>query len=231
MTLSCPRSAPIARLRLAGRVFVLALLAAGAVGVWLHRGDLDPSTLTSAIAHYPAAPLIFIALHVIASLLFVPRTMMGVVAGLIFGLWWGIVWTTLGSLAGAVTGFLLARYVNGGLIDLESLPRFGPVLQRAEAGGWRAVTMLRLVPLIPHTLSNYALGLTRLSLGGYTVGSLLGQMPMTIAYVSFGAAGERASAGGQRWLVPALIGAAALALSLLLPRLHKNRIAASNDRR
>jgi len=89
--------------------------------------------------------------------------------------------------------------------------------------------MLRLVPLVPHTLSNYALGLTRLSLGGYTVGSLLGQMPMTIAYVSFGAAGERASAGGERWIVPVLIGVAALGLSILVPHLHKNRAGTKNE--
>jgi uncharacterized membrane protein YdjX (TVP38/TMEM64 family) len=97
------------------------------------------------------------------------------------------------------------------------------VLQRAEAGGWRAVTMLRLIPVIPHSFSNYALGLTRLSLGGYALGSLLGQLPMTIAYVSFGAAGGRAVAGGQDWLLPAIVGAIALAASILLPRWQKAR--------
>jgi uncharacterized membrane protein YdjX (TVP38/TMEM64 family) len=109
------------------------------------------------------------------------------------------------------------------MIDLESLPKLGPVLQRAEAGGWRAVTMLRLIPVIPHSFSNYALGLTRLSLGGYALGSLLGQLPMTIAYVSFGAAGGRAVAGGQDWLLPAIVGAIALAASILLPRWQKAR--------
>jgi uncharacterized membrane protein YdjX (TVP38/TMEM64 family) len=83
--------------------------------------------------------------------------------------------------------------------------------------------MLRLIPVIPHSFSNYALGLTRLSLGGYALGSLLGQLPMTIAYVSFGAAGGRAVAGGQDWLLPAIVGAIALAASILLPRWQKAR--------
>jgi len=224
VTLSCQRSTSLSRLRLAGRLFVLALLAAGAAGLWVERGALEPATITATIAHYPAAPLVFLALHVIASLLFVPRTMLGLVAGLVFGLWWGVVWAALGSMCGAVAGFLIARYVNGGLIEPEALPRLGPMLQRAEAGGWRAVTVLRLIPVIPHSLTNYALGLTRLSLGGYAVGSLLGQLPMTIAYVSFGAAGGRIGSGGENWLAPALIGVVALGASILLPRLHKKHL-------
>ena len=162
-------------------------------------------------------------MHIVASLLFVPRTLMGLVAGGVFDFWWGLVWAATGSVLGAIAGFLIARYVNSGMIDLESLPKLGPVLQRAETGGWRAVTMLRLIPVIPHSFSNYALGLTRLSLGGYALGSLLGQLPMTVAYVSFGAAGGRAVSGGQDWLLPAIVGAVALAASILLPRWQKAR--------
>lgn len=223
MTLPAAR-ASFTRLRLAGRILVLALLAAGMFAAWLSRGALDPNAIRTVIEQHPAvAPLLFLALHLMASLLFVPRMLMGLIAGGAFDFWWGLVWATLGSVLGAVAGFLIARYVNSGLIDLESVPRLGPMLQRAETGGWRAVTMLRLIPVIPHSFTNYALGLTRLSLGGYAVGSLLGQLPMTIAYVSFGAAGERAAAGEHDWLMPALVGAAALALSILAPRWQKAR--------
>jgi uncharacterized membrane protein YdjX (TVP38/TMEM64 family) len=216
--------APLSRLRLAGRAMVLALLMAGVIAMWLHRDALDPNAIRAEIeAHSAAAPLVFLLMHVVASLLFVPRTLMGLVAGGAFDFWWGLVWAASGSVLGAIAGFLIARYVNAGMIDLESLPRLGPVLQRAESGGWRAVTMLRLIPIIPHSVTNYALGLTRLSLGGYALGSLLGQLPMTIAYVSFGAAGGRAVAGGQDWLLPASVGAAALALSILLPHWRKAR--------
>jgi len=223
MTVSAER-APLSRLRLAGRLLVLALVVAGIVAVWVNRAALEPNGIRAAIEAHPAiAPLLFLLLHVVASLLFVPRTLMGLVAGGVFDFWWGLLWAATGSVLGAVAGFLIARYVNAGMIDLESLPRLGPVLQRAEAGGWRAVTMLRLIPVIPHSFSNYALGLTRLSLGGYALGSLLGQLPMTIAYVSFGAAGGRAVSGGQNWLVPAIVGAVALAASILLPRWQKAR--------
>ena len=103
------------------------------------------------------------------------------------------------------------------------MPRIGPVLERAEAGGWRAVAALRLIPVLPHSLANYALGLTRLSLGSYALGSLLGQLPMTFASVDLGVAGGRAWAGASNWLAPTLVGFAVLIASLLLPRLVRQR--------
>jgi uncharacterized membrane protein YdjX (TVP38/TMEM64 family) len=149
----------------------------------------------------------------------VPRTMLAVAAGAVFGLWMGTLWAVLGSVLGAVAGFLVARYVNDGVVDLESMKRFGPILQRAERGGWRAVALVRLVPVIPHTLGNYALGLTRLDLGSYVLGSLLGQLPMTVAGAEFGAAGLSLAAGKADWILPTAVGIAALALSAAVPRL------------
>jgi uncharacterized membrane protein YdjX (TVP38/TMEM64 family) len=215
---------PLARLRLAGRGLLAAAIAVGVVLVWRHRDLLDPQAISSAIAAQPAAPLVFLAVHVAASLLFLPRTVLAVAAGIAFGTAWGLLWAALGSVLGAVAGFLVARYLNAGLIEPETMPRIGRVLQRVEDGGWRSVMALRLVPVIPHSLANYALGLTRLGLGAYALGSLLGQLPMTLAYVDLGAAGGRLWAGQAGWLAPTLIGAAALAASFLLPRLARRHL-------
>jgi uncharacterized membrane protein YdjX (TVP38/TMEM64 family) len=214
----------VARLRLVGRGLVVVALVAGAAEALRHRhAALDPIALSGALAVHPAAPLVFLALHVAASLLFIPRTVLAMAAGLVFGMGWGLVWATIGSVTGAVAGFLVARYVNSGMIDLESMPRLGPILQRAEAGGWRSVAALRLIPVVPHSLGNYALGLTRLPLGQYAFGSLLGQLPMTVAYVELGAAGGKMWAGAAGWLTPTLVGVAALLASLLLPRMARLR--------
>jgi uncharacterized membrane protein YdjX (TVP38/TMEM64 family) len=210
---------PLARFRWLGRVALLLLVLAGGVLAWTHRGTLDAAAIAAALARYRLAPLVFLLLQMVASLIFFPRTVLAVAAGAVFGVWGGTLWSALGSVLGAVAGFLLARYVNGGLVDLESLKRLGPVLLRAERGGWRAVAALRLIPVIPHTLANYALGLTRLELGEYALGSLLGQLPMTIACADFGAAGETLAAGRAGWVAPTLIGVAVLVLSAALPRL------------
>jgi uncharacterized membrane protein YdjX (TVP38/TMEM64 family) len=214
-----PDSKMLPYLRLAGRIVLLLLVAGGAGLMVAYRGDLDAESIAHAVARVPAAPLFFLLVHLVASLIFFPRTVLAVAAGAAFGLWMGTVWAVLGSFLGAIAGFLLARYVNNGVVDLESMRRFGPLLLRAERGGWRAVAMLRLVPVIPHTLASYALGVTRLPLGAYALGSLLGQLPMTVACADFGAAGEHIAAGKAGWIEPTLVGLAALAVSLILPRL------------
>lgn len=217
---------PLARLRTAGRVLVVLALTAGLILAWQHRGSLDAASISTTIGAQPAAPLIFVVAHIVASLLFIPRTAMGGAAGMMFGTGMGLVWTTLGSLLGAVAGFLLARYVNAGLIDPEAVPRLGPLLLRCEREGWRAVVVLRIIPIVPHSVANYALGLTRLSLADFALGSFLGQIPATVVSVEFGAAGQEILAGKAGWLLPTAIGLVVLALSLALPRLIRRRPAA-----
>ncbi|HLY47077.1 MAG TPA: TVP38/TMEM64 family protein [Stellaceae bacterium] len=210
------------------RLALLALLAAGIVAAWRWRGLFDPLAVTRLIAGNPAAPLVFLGLHVAASLFFVPRTLLALGAGLIFGMWWGALWAALGSVAGAVAGFLAARYIHRGFTDRAGANRMAALLARVERGGWRVVALVRLVPVLPHSLTNYALGLTSLKLGAYAFGSLLGQLPLTIAYADLGAAGGRALLSGADWrhglLWPSVIGLSALALSLLIPAVLRRRL-------
>jgi uncharacterized membrane protein YdjX (TVP38/TMEM64 family) len=211
---------PMLGLSRVSRLAVLGLVVVGVALAWHWRTFLNPITISAAIERYPLAPLGFLAVHIAASLIFVPRTLLAIVAGLLFGVGWGIVWAALGSVAGAIAGFLVARYISSGPIDAG---RLGPVGAQVERGGWRAVAVLRLIPVIPHTLTNYALGLTSLSLSTYAFGSLLGQLPMTIAYVDLGAAGGRLMLGGPNWIEPTVIGLAALSLSLLIPAIARRR--------
>lgn len=214
------------------RLLLVAALAAGIASAWRWRGLFDPLALTELIVQSPAGPLVFLVLHIGASLFFVPRTLLAVGAGVVFGMWWGIVWAALGSLAGSVAGFLVARYLNAGFVaefvERADLTRLTALLRRADRGGWRMVAVVRLVPLIPASLTNYVLGLTRVRLAAYAFGSLLGQLPLTIAYADLGAAGGRALLGGADWqgqvLWPSLIGVSALGLSLLIPLVARRRM-------
>ena len=216
----------------AGQFILLGLLGIGIAAAWHWRGVFDPAALTGLIAQSPMGPLAFLALHIAASLVFVPRTVLALGAGLVFGMWWGALWAALGSLLGAVAGFLVARYLGGDLAERAGWRRAAAVLGRAGSGGWRMVAILRLVPIIPHSLTNYALGLTGVRLGAYALGSLLGQLPLTIAYADLGAAGRHALLGGSDWpqavLWPTAIGLSLLALSLVFPLvLRRARPAAS----
>jgi uncharacterized membrane protein YdjX (TVP38/TMEM64 family) len=206
---------PLIGLRRAPRLIVVGLIAIAAMAAWHWRTVFDPVAIATAIGRYPAAPLGFLAAHIAASLVFIPRSLLAIAAGMLFGTGWGIVWAELGSVAGAAAGFLVARYVSSGLIDFQQGARVRSLLEWVERGGWRAVALLRLIPIMPHSVANYGLGLTALPLGAYAFGSLIGQLPLTIAYVELGAAGERLLAGRIGWIEPTLIGSTALSLSLL----------------
>jgi uncharacterized membrane protein YdjX (TVP38/TMEM64 family) len=205
-----------------------ALLGIGAAAMWHWRGVFDPLAITALLAGNPLAPLGFIALHVATSLFFVPRTVLAIAAGLVFGGWWGPVWAALGSLAGAVAGYMVARYLYSGFVERADPSRLRVFLARAEKGGWRMVAMVRLLPLIPHSLTNYAFGLTRFRLSAYAFGSLVGQLPLTVAYADLGAAGGHAMLGGAGWhiglLWPTVIGLGTLGLSLLIPVVARRRL-------
>ena len=166
---------PLAKLRLAGRVILLAAIVAGIAIAGTHRDALQPAAIEAALSHSAAAPVVYLAAHVVASLLFIPRALVAAAAGLMFGLWWGLIWATIGSVLGSAAGFLVARYINSGLIELEALPRLGPYFLRAERGGWPVVALIRLLPIMNHGFVNYALGLTKVSFGAYLLGSFLGQ--------------------------------------------------------
>lgn len=179
------------------------------------RGDLDFLHIRVMLRQSSFAPLLFVALHVAFSLLFLPRAVMAIAAGLVFGLWSGVLWATLGSLIGALSGFWLARYLAADMVARSESSRFRSVVRRVEDGGWRAVAMLRLVPLLPHSPTNYLLGLTSLGTADFALGSLLGQAPMTFAFVQFGTASAQAITDRPGWLWPTLFGVTVLLLSML----------------
>jgi uncharacterized membrane protein YdjX (TVP38/TMEM64 family) len=215
-------SPAIGNLRRTGQALVLGLVIAGIAAAWRWRGSFDPIDLAAMMRTYPAAPLVFLALHIVASLTFIPRSVLGFAAGVVFGVWWGLLWAVLGGVLGAAAGFILARYVHAGFFERARWTRFTALLERAERGGWRTVTLIRLVPVIPHSLVNYALGLTRLHLADYALGSFLGQLPTTVAAVELGAAGAQAMHGAD-WIWPTVIGLGALALSIIIPAFLRRR--------
>ncbi len=206
--------------KLLGRLFVTVVMATMVALAWTHRDWFEPAAIQSRLADHDWAPLAFLLVHTAIGLSFlIPRTVMGIAAGLLFGLYWGVVLTVLGTMLGAWSAFGLARlYCQGRDTDLSRLPgmsRIKPWLVRLDHSGWRGVWALRLLPL-PHSPLNYALGLTSIGWGSYSVGTLLGTFPLTVVTVAVGAAGGGALSGSLRgWLIPTACGVGGLVLSVI----------------
>lgn len=143
-------------------------------------------------------PVVFVAGYALGTVLFVPGSLLTLSAGVLFGLGWGTLYGTLGALSGSTLAFLAGRYLARGAIEkrLGAQPRFEAIDRAVGQEGWKLVALLRLSPLLPFSLLNYALGLTRVRLGAYLLGSIA-MIPGTVLYVYYGTLlGELAALAG-----------------------------------
>jgi rhodanese-related sulfurtransferase len=129
------------------------------------------------------------------------------------------VYNLTGATLGATLAFLIARYLASGWVMQKAGGRVQQLVNGVEAEGWRFVAFVRLVPLFPFNLLNYALGLTRLRLPTYVIATCIFMLPGAVAYTYLGYAGREAIAGGEGIIRKGLLALALLASVAFLPRL------------
>jgi uncharacterized membrane protein YdjX (TVP38/TMEM64 family) len=175
-------------------------------------------------------PLGFVAGYALAVVAFVPGSLLTLAGGAIFGLARGTLYVFAAATLGATAAFLLARHALRPWVEARVAGdrRFAALDRAIAAQGGRIAFLLRLSPLFPFNLLNYALGLTRVRLRDYVAASA-GMLPGTVLYVYSGSlAGELAqAAGGARTRGPAewALLAVGLVATVLVTRLV-TRIAA-----
>jgi len=196
----------------------LALLAAVAAAVAL-REHFDAAALQAWVEGAGAAgPIVFVALYALATVLFLPGSVLTLAGGALFGPVWGTLWNLTGATVGAALAFLVARYLGADWVARRAGPRLSRLNNGVTAEGWRFVAFVRLVPLFPFNLLNYALGLTRIPFVAYVLATWLFMLPGAFAYTWLGFAGREALAGGEGMIRNILIALALLAAVAFLPR-------------
>ncbi|OIP69571.1 MAG: hypothetical protein AUK43_12200 [Oscillatoriales cyanobacterium CG2_30_40_61] len=133
-------------------------------------------------------PVAFIIIYNLATILFVPGSLLTLGAGVIFGVVWGSIYVSIGSVIGATFAFLIGRYFAREWVTkkLENYAQFQAIDQAVAQEGWKIVGLTRLSPIFPFNLLNYAFGLTNVSLKDYFLASWIGMLPGTILYVYLG---------------------------------------------
>ena len=203
---------------------LLSLVLIGAIALaFVYRDQIDVQTLEDWVADAGmAGPLLFMALYAIATVLFLPGSVLTLAGGALFGPLWGIFLNLTGATLGAGLAFLVARYLASEWVQSrvgQSTGRVGRLVNGVETEGWRFVAFTRLVPLFPFNLLNYALGLTRIPFLHYLVATYVFMLPGAVAYTYLGYAGREAVAGGEGLIQKGLIALALLAAAAFLPRL------------
>lgn len=208
------------------RLLLILLLLAGLVALATRWDLVHPAVVKAQVEAAGAlAPLVFVALFVVAAVLFVPATVMLLAGGALFGPWLGSLYNMAGSTLGAAAAFLIARYLARDWAERRAGNRLRQFMDGVREEGWKFVAAARLAGL-PYFLLNYALGLTSIGLVHYSVASLLGLLPSLVAITYAGHVGFEAVGGGEGTIgkmvaAIALVGVAALVPVLV--RIYKRR--------
>lgn len=201
--------------------WLLGLALAGLVGIALaYRSHFDAAALRAWVEGAGAAgPVVFIVIYAAATVLFLPGAVITLAGGALFGPVWGTLWNLSGATLGALLAFLIARHIGAGWVAQRAGPRLRSLNEGVSAEGWRFVAFVRLVPLFPFNLLNYALGLTRIPMAQYGLASAVFMLPGALTYTWLGHAGREALAGGDGMVRSTLITLALVSALALLPRL------------
>ncbi len=204
---------------LISRCGLVVALAAAIIWLGLHRELLQPATIERELQRFGGwAPLLFLLLNTLATMLFVSGSALTVAGGAVFGPIWGTLWNLTGATLGATLAFLIARYIASDWVA-GSGERLGRLMRGVEEEGWRFVAFVRLVPLFPFNFMNYAFGLTRIRLRDYVFASFVCMVPGALAYTYLGYARREAASGQAGAMRKALLALALVAAAAFLPGL------------
>jgi uncharacterized membrane protein YdjX (TVP38/TMEM64 family) len=178
----------------------------------------------------PAAPIAFVAIYVVACVLFVPGSILTIGAGVLFGVVRGSIYVSIGATGGATAAFVLGRYLMRDWVAhrIARNARFRAIDDAVGREGWKIVALTRLSPVFPFNLLNYAFGLTNVRLLDYVAASWAGMIPGTVLYVYIGSlSGEvaRAASGGAAaqpagaWMLDVVGFAATVAVAVYATRI------------
>jgi uncharacterized membrane protein YdjX (TVP38/TMEM64 family) len=179
----------------------------------------------------PWGAVLFIGIYVVATVLFIPGSVLTLGAGALFGVALGSVCVSISATLGATAAFLVGRYLARDAVArrVEKDQRFAAIDRAVADEGWKIVLLTRLSPVFPFTLLNYAFGLTRIRLSHYVLASWIGMVPGTVMYVYLGSlvnvgAGHRQRSVGE-WVLYGVGLLASIAVTVFVTRLARKALA------
>jgi len=182
------------------------------------------------------APFVFVVAYVGITVAFLPASVVTLGAGAVFGPWLGPIYVFIGAMIGATVAFLIGRFVARDWIakKVEDKPFFKALDNAIAEEGLKLIFLIRLSPAFPFNLLNYALGLTKVSLREYVIGTT-GIIPGTIMYVYLGwLAAEAARLGDMgnvtwqevaiKWTINILLLVTIVAISLYIAKIARKAL-------
>ena len=135
----------------------------------------------------PWAPVLFVLVYILAAVTMAPAFFVTVAGGAVFGVWKGSVLVFIGASLGASAVYALAAPLGRSrwMQRVTRDERVAAVRHAVVGGGIRIMFLLRLSPLVPYSVLNYALALSGVRYVDFVV-ALLGMIPAIVLYTYYG---------------------------------------------
>ena len=164
----------------------LAGILAGLVWWALHPAQMSPARVERwLLSAKQFAPLLYLVVYA-QPVVPVPASVMTIASGLTFGSFWGLWAAAFGATARACNQFVLARWLGRTRLERVLKGRLARLDEQIGRHGLHAVLFIRLVPNLPFDMQNYCLGCSRIRFPAYAIGTFLGILPGTFAFVYLG---------------------------------------------
>lgn len=132
------------------------------------------------------APVFFLLLYCLASILFLPTLALTLAGGALFGPILGTLINLFGATLGAACAFSISRHMIFDWLISKQNTRVNILIAGVDRQGWQFVAILRLMPVVPFSFVNYGLGITRIKFSHYLIATAIFLIPVEIAFTYCG---------------------------------------------
>ncbi len=169
------------------RLAILAVVVLAAGGALVATGGPSLEGVRDAVESAgPLGALAFVVGYAVLTVALVPGSALTLAGGVLFGPWLGTALVVVGATAGACGAFAVARRLGREGVEAVAGERIGRLDAMLGRQGFTAVLLVRLVPVVPFNVSNYAAGVTAVSFRDFALGTLVGIVPGSFAYAALG---------------------------------------------
>jgi uncharacterized membrane protein YdjX (TVP38/TMEM64 family) len=132
--------------------------------------------------------LMFIALYAVCCLFFIPASVLTFASGAVYGFWGGTLLVLIANGLGSLLCLLVTRYLlrRWATRVFNRHKKWNAVVDAVQHDGWKIIFLTRLSPVMPFSLINYSLGLTRISVWHFLLATEVGSIPAIAVYVYLG---------------------------------------------
>jgi uncharacterized membrane protein YdjX (TVP38/TMEM64 family) len=185
-------------------LLIFICIVATGLGIYL-LGGIDQKQLQALLQKMGIwAPIVYILLYTIGTILILPSTPLNLSGGALFGVGWGTLWTTIAAIVAAIVAFVFTRTVGREYIAQKLAGRWEAIDAEMRQGGLFYMFAIRLLPLIPYGIVNFAAGLTSIRFRDYLIGTTLGTVPGILPFVMMGSGLQALTSGNVLPLMCAL---------------------------